>query len=488
VLQPCRRVYIALADSKLTAVELGAAPSDRYRPLLEPEVWNEFDQAMTRAAARLRGRVVWNVNSTARGGGVAELLNALIPYDRGAGIDARWVVVQGPPEFFAVTKKLHTLLHGVDPDGQGLTADEGKTYEESEAANVAALLGIARPGDVVLLHDPQTVGMAPALANAGCTVVWRCHVGVDEPNDAGRAAWSFLRGYLSSAAAVVFSRRKYVWDGLDESRVRIVAPSIDAFTVKNQELDGPTVIGLLRDGGVLQGTNGDATFLRSDGTRGRITRRVSGLPEGGLAPDTQLIVQVSRWDRLKDPTGVVDGFAAHISGSTAAHLVIAGPSATSVSDDPEQPEILQELRARRESLPASIRDRVHLAQLPMEDEEENAALVNALQRRADVVVQKSLAEGFGLTVAEAMWKSRPLVASRVGGIEDQIEDGRSGVLIDDPRDLASLGRAVVTVLQDETMARELGAAARRRVGRHFLAPRHLMQQAELITDVLDRPD
>ena len=476
-----------MAISQLIAPELAAAPLERYRPLLEPEVWTEFERTMARASELLRGRVVWNVNSTARGGGVAEMLSSLIPYDRGAGIDSRWLVIEGSAQFFDVTKRLHTLLHGVAVDGSGMTGQDRHVYEETAAANGTALLAVVRPGDVVILQDPQTAGLTPALTAAGCRVIWRSHVGVDEPNDAVRSAWDFLRGYLDTAEALVFSRRQYIWEGLDASRVRIIAPSIDAFTVKNEELDDPTVLRLLRAGGVLRGANGDASFPRSDGTRAHVRRKVTGLPEGGLPEDARLVVQVSRWDRLKDPVGVMDGFVATVAPAARdAHLLLAGPSATSVTDDPEQPQMLSELGARRDALPEAIRNRVHLAQLPMEDEDENAALVNALQRRADVVVQKSLAEGFGLTVAEAMWKGRPLVASRVGGIEDQVEDGRSGLLIDDPRDLDSFGRAVVTLLGDEPRARELGAAARRRVGRHFLAPRHLVQQAEMISGLLGR--
>ena len=474
-----------MATQQLTSVDLGAVPLERYRPVLDPEVWTEFEGTMARTADLLRGRVVWNINSTARGGGVAEMLGALIPYDRGADIDARWVVIQGPPEFFDVTKKLHGLLHGVGSDGErAIAPEECAVYEATEAANATALLKLVRPGDVVLLHDPQTAGLAAPLAGAGCTVVWRCHVGVDEPNDAVRAAWDFLRGYVGSAARLVFSRRKYIWDGLDEERCRIIQPSIDAFTVKNKEMDEASVLGLLRACGILQGSNGDATFVRPDGSRGHVCRRATGVPERGLPPDARLVVQVSRWDRLKDPAGVIDGFAGHIAGSADAHLLLAGPAATSVTDDPEQPEMLRDLGGRRDALPENVRRRVHLVQLPMEDEEENAALVNALQRRADVVVQKSTAEGFGLTVAEAMWKGRPLVASRVGGIEDQVENGKSGVLIDDPHDLRAFGEAVVCLLNDSKRAAELGVAARNRVARHFLAPRHLMDQATLISELL----
>jgi len=473
-------------NAELNDVEIGTAPLDRYEPLLEDGLWFEFERTMSAFAKQLRGRVVWNVNSTARGGGVAELLSALIPYDRGAGIDSRWVVIEGEPAFFDVTKKLHTLLHGVAVDGSSITDEEGTVYEQTLAANARALLEMVKPADVVLLHDPQTAGLAPALVERGCKVIWRCHIGVDEPSDMVRSAWNFLRGYVTRAQALVFSRRRYVWEGLEPSRVHIIPPSIAAFTTKNRELDEDAVIGLLRAGGILRGSNGSAEFVRSDGSRAHVSRRVAGLPEGGLPVDAKIVLQVSRWDRLKDPIGVMDGFVQHIAPDTDAHLILAGPAPTSVSDDPEQPEILRELGERHSALSEPIRKRVHMAQLPMEDEEENASLVNAMQRHADVVVQKSLAEGFGLTVAEAMWKARPLVASRVGGIEDQVENGRSGLLIDDPRDLDAFGQAVVGLLRDERQARNLGSAARQRIARHFLAPRHLMQQAGLIRELLEK--
>jgi trehalose synthase len=473
-------------SAQLIDVDVGSAPIDRYQPLLEDGIWFEFERTMATVARQLRGRVVWNVNSTARGGGVAELLSSLIPYDRGAGIDSRWVAIQGEPAFFDVTKKLHALLHGFAVDGSAITSDECAVYERTQAANAHALLERVKPGDVVLLHDPQTAGLAPALSVSGCKVIWRCHIGVNEPSDVVRSAWNFLRGYVTAAQALVFSRRRYVWEGLEPSQVHIIPPSIDAFTTKNYELDENTVTGLLRAGGILQGSNGDAAFVRSDGSQAQVHRRVSGLPQGGLPADARIVLQVSRWDRLKDPIGVMDGFAQHVAPGTEAHLVLAGPAPTSVSDDPEQPEVLRELGERHAALPAPIRERVHLAQLPMEDEDENAALVNAMQRHADVVVQKSVAEGFGLTVAEAMWKARPVVASRVGGIEDQIENGRSGLLIDDPHDLEGFGQAVVGLLGDERQSRSLGSAARLRVTRHFLAPRHLMQQAGLIRELLEK--
>jgi len=466
----------------IQAVDVGSAPIDRYRDLLGAEAWNAFELGMRDFADRMRGRTLWNVNSTPRGGGVAELLAALIPYDRGAGVDERWLVIEGSPEFFAITKKIHTLLHGVAPDGSEITPVERGEYEQAMARNSAALLDQVRPGDVVLLHDPQTAGLVSPLSSRGITVIWRSHVGVDRPNAMVRNAWKFLTPYMNGASAFVFSRRAYVWDDPDGSRIHIIAPCIDPFTTKNRDLDVSETARILAAAGVLRGIDGEATFLRHDGRRGRVTHTAA---IGSTPPsDARLVVQVSRWDRLKDPIGVTEAFVRHIAPRTDAWLVLAGPAVDSVDDDPEQPEILAQLQAIRDRLPRGMRERIVVAELPMQDIEENAAIVNALQRRADVVVQKSLAEGFGLTVAEAMWKGRPVVASRVGGIEDQIEDGESGVLIDDPTDLDAFGSAVVDLLHDPQRAAAFGREARLRVIREFLAPRHLMQQAQLVISVI----
>lgn len=189
--------------------------------------------------------------------------------------------------------------------------------------------------------------------------------------------------------------------------------------------------------------------------------------------EDRLVTQVSRWDRLKDPVGVMEAFARHISPHSDAHLLLAGPETAAVTDDPEGAATYAAVHDAWHGLPGDIRARVHLASLSMDDPEENAAVVNAIQRRSDVIAQKSLAEGFGLTVAEAMWKSRPVVANRLGGIQDQIEDGVSGVLINTPDDLAEFGARVVELLADPQRAHRIGAAAHRRVRDHFLGPYQL---------------
>lgn len=474
---------MAVTKATVTAVDVGTAPIERFRPLLSADEWREFEQSMAGLSRAVRGRKVWNVNSTARGGGVAELLAALIPYARGCEIDERWVVIEGSAEFFDVTKKVHTLLHGVVSDSAEFGRYDRAHYDETMARNGAALVEMIRPGDVVVLQDPQTAGLIPLLKANRAHVIWRSHVGIDEPNDAARAAWRFLMPFVSQADAYVFSRQAHVWEGLDRSRVHIIPPCIDPFTPKNEDLDDRARDAILQAAGVVDGVEGEPAFTRSDQSRGRV-RNAAETGGTRLPRDARMVLQVSRWDRLKDPVGVMEAFVRHIAPKVDSWLVLAGPAPTSVRDDPEQPEVIADLIRRHDALPEPVRDRIMLAQLPMQDGDENAAIVNALQRRADIVVQKSIAEGFGLTVAEAMWKARPVVASRVGGIEDQIENGRSGVLIDDPHDLDSLGRAVVDLLLDRERASALGQAARRRVIQRFIAPRHLMDEAAVIEAVL----
>jgi trehalose synthase len=442
-------------------------------------MWSQLESSMAGLERAMRGRVVWNVSSTARGGGVAEMLSSLIAYSRGAGIDERWAVIEGSADFFAVTKKIHSLLHGVMPEGGPLNDGDRRQYDQATAANAEALIAKVKTGDVAILHDPQPAGLIPLLARRGVHVIWRCHVGVDEPSDIVRGAWRFLHPYLAGAAAYVFSRQAYAWEGLDPSRVAIIAPCIDPFATKNSDLGHAAADGILQASRILDSTDGPVEFVRYDGTRSRVAR-AAVLTGDALAPDARIVTQVSRWDRLKDHAGVLEAFAQHVVPPTDTCLVLAGPAAKGVADDPEQPQVLGELIAAWRALPAETRRRAVIAELPMEDIEENAAIVNALQRRADVVVQKSLAEGFGLTVAEAMWKSRPVVASRVGGIGDQIEDGRSGLLIDDPHDLAAFGAAIVRLLGDRDLADRLGVQARRRVIGHFMTPSHLIAQGRLI--------
>ena len=471
--------------SRLHEVELGTASLERFRTVLSDEQWERLQRAAARAYGDFEGRVIWNVNSTARGGGVAELLASLVPYSRGAGVDVRWVVIEGDPDFFRVTKRIHNMLHGMPGDGEGLSQADEATYQAVSERNALELVAVLRPGDLVLLHDPQTAGLVGPLRRHGVRVVWRCHVGTDTPNDLVLRAWSFLRPYVEEADRLVFSRAAFIWEGLERKRVSVIPPSIDAFTPKNQPLPPGAVESILRAAGIhAERPTGSASFTRLDGSPGRVDRQIERNGSPPLPGSVPAVVQVSRWDRLKDPAGVLRAFADGIGPSTEAHLVLAGPSTAAVADDPEGPEVLAEVTSLVNRTPDALRERIHLFSLPMDDLQENAAIVNALQRRADVVVQKSVAEGFGLTVAEAMWKARPVVASAVGGIQDQVVDGESGVLVE-PHDLDGFADAVVGLLKDPARAEWMGHNARERVRGAFLGARHLEQYVDLFEGVVN---
>jgi trehalose synthase len=473
--------------SVLEHVPVGVLSTDRYESVLDPDKYKRFTDAIAVAQEVFEGRVVWNINSTAKGGGVAEMLRSLLAYARAAGVDARWTVITAEdPEFFNITKRIHNHLHGAAGDGGDLGDKEREVYEAVAHRNTDELVELVAPDDIVIVHDPQPAGLIEPLTKKGATVLWRCHVGLDLPNDLARKAWNFLLPYVQSADGYVFSRRDFAWEGLDTDKLTIIPPSIDAFSPKNQELEEENIRSILVASKTM--TNGVDTapiFTREDGSPGRVDRTTVYYDGGDPPPyDAQSVVQVSRWDRLKDPVGVLQGFADHIAPNSDVHLVIAGPSVDAVADDPEGAEVLEESREAWAKLPENVKDRVHLATLPMEDGEENAAIVNALQRHATIVVQKSIAEGFGLTVAEAMWKARPVVATRIGGIQDQIVDGNCGLLIDDPSDLGAFGKAVNELLSDPGRATEMGRAAQARVRNEFLGARHLMQYVDLIGKLL----
>jgi trehalose synthase len=466
----------------LTEVEIQALDAARLESLIGAERMAHYERVADAAQAALAGHSVLNVNSTAAGGGVAEMLQTLLAYVRGAGVDARWLVIRGDPEFFAITKRIHNGLYGLPGDGGALGDDERDHYERVLRRNAEELLTLVRPGDVILIHDPQPAGLLQAVKGAGARAIWRCHVGRDEPNRWTDRAWEFLRPYLEHADDYVFSRAAFAPPWIPRKDLHVIPPSIDPFSAKNEPMSHRNVALTLSYVGLTDGQAGPPAvpFTRRDGSPGRINRHVdvlqSGPPPSGDAP---LVVQISRWDHLKDMAGVMEGFAYHVDPALGAHLILMGPTVKGVADDPEAAQVYDDCVERWRALPHAMRGRVHLACAPMTDPDEMSAIANALQRRATVVTQKSLAEGFGLTVTEAMWKSRPIVASAVGGILDQITHEQHGLLLEDPTDLAAFGAAVERLLRDRALADRLGAGARERAANDFLGDRHLDQYAEL---------
>ncbi|HEY6315965.1 MAG TPA: glycosyltransferase [Streptosporangiaceae bacterium] len=428
----------------------------------------------------LAGHTIWNVNSTAAGGGVAEMLQVLVGYVQDLDISIGWLVITGDAEFFAITKRLHNQIHG-SLSGAPLGAAEAAHYAQMLAANAVELAARIRPGDVVLLHDPQTAGLAAPLAQAGARVVWRCHIGVDWEDDVTRAGWDFLRPHLAAAEAHVFSRQTYVPSWIPAGKAWIIPPSIDPFSPKNQQLADDTVRAILVKLGVLDGLApmAPATFMRRDGDVDTVTTPAVIVGEGRPGPDDPVLVQVSRWDRLKDMAGVMRGFAGHVVPGGDGHLMLVGPAVKDVSDDPEGAAVYGECLLQWRDLSPAARRRILLITLPLDDIDENAAMVNALQRHATVIAQKSLAEGFGLTVSEGMWKGRPVIGSAVGGIIDQIAEG-TGILLPDPADLMAFGSAARLLLSDPDQAARMGQAAHAHVREHYVGDIHLLRYAGLV--------
>jgi trehalose synthase len=473
--------------SLVQPVPVTPRPVAQLEPVIGADRYPELIQAAERFRGEMSGRTVWNISSTAVGGGVAEMLHVLLGYVEDLAIPNRWVVITGDAEFFMITKRLHHQLHGEMPGGI-LTAAEAAHYARMLAANAVELLGQIRPGDLVLLHDPQTAGLTEYLTHAGALVAWRSHIGVDWQNEATEAVWSFLQPQVTSAKGFVFSRREYVPSWIPDRKVAIIPPSIDPFSPKNQWLDEATVRGILATIGVLDGTapHEPTKFVRRDGSMGHVEQLAEITGDSRPSPEDQLVVQVSRWDPLKDMAGVMQGFARYVAPVSDGYLVLAGPAVAGVTDDPEAAAVFGECLLQWQDLPAPVRNRILLVTLPLDDQDENAAMVNALQRHASVIVQKSLAEGFGLTVAEGMWKSRPVVGSAVGGIIDQISPG-TGVLLPDPRDLEAFGSAVRDLLSDPAEADRMGRAAKAHINGNYVGDLHLLRYEKLFAGmVLDQ--
>jgi trehalose synthase len=440
------------------------------------------------AVDMISGRSIINVNSTGAGGGVAEMLRVLLAYARGVDLDARWLVIEGTAPFFQVTKRIHNHLYGFKGDGGPLGEPQHEEYCRTMHANLAEVAAAVKPDDIVILHDPQTAGLAADLKSRGAKVVWRCHVGIDEQNDFSREGWDFLRRYLSPQVvdAYVFTIDRFAPDWVPRDRLWVIPPSIDPFAPKNAPLSEEQVRGILATTGLVgDGPAAPVTFRRTDDSPGRIERGCdiirTGPPPGFEDP---LIVQISRWDHTKDMAGVLEGYADIVLSDHGSNLALVGPSVKGVADDPEGAQVLEECFAAWRELPFAARARIQLACVSMHDLEENAATINALQRHASVVVQKSLAEGFGLTVAEAMFKGTPVIGTRVGGITEQINHGVDGYLLDDPYDLDAFGAAVNEMLDDPVRLQRMSDAAREHATTSFLPDVHLGRWVALIGALL----
>jgi trehalose synthase len=395
----------------------------RYERFLSPGQIEDIH----RIAEHLAGHSVQHVNSTKEGGGVAEILEHLVPLMNDVGLTAKWDVVKGTPRFFEATKKIHNALHGA---GIEWTREDETAYLEMAEINRGV---VDESADTVILHDPQPLPLAEAADRRSGKRVWRCHISL---SDADERVWSFLRQMAERCDASIYHLPEYA-RGLSMDEF-IIPPAIDPLSDKNREL-----------------------------TDDEVRETVSKL---GVDPELPIVLQVSRFDYLKDPVGVLAAFRI-VRRWTDCQLVLAGGGA---SDDPEGERVLAEVRAAAEDVPS-----VHILSLPPDSHVQ----INALQRAASVIVQKSLREGFGLVVTEAMWKGKPVVGGAVGGIRHQILHGSSGYLVSTPEGLAFRLRQL---LLDPEQAKRMGEAAREFVRANFLLP-HYLRQWMLVLLAVQKP-
>ena len=444
--------------------------------------------AQQHAGELLAGRTVWMVNSTALGGGVAQLLRTLLPYWKGAGIDVRWVVLRGSGEFFRVTKRFHNHLQGQPGDGDVLGIEELTTLDRAALYHARALASLVAPGDVVVLNDPQTAAMSVPLERAGATVIWSCHIGIDHDNEYSRNAWRCLRPRLTGVRRFVFSRYTSLPEWLGGAETSILTPGIDPGSTKNLPMP--------------------------DAPPGRSCSTLAWPPES-RPPPPATTARTGPWrgwpvvPRCWTPTGHRTGTGtrwwSRWPGGTASRTRSGSwtaswsgcwrrpartcswraPTRARSPMTPRQKPCSPAVRERWRRLPPRARARVHVACLPLTPAEENAAMVNAIQRLAAVVVKKSLQEGFGLGVTEAMWKARPVVASAVGGHLEQVQHRHSGLLVADPADVGAFGDAIVELLQEPPRAARLGQAARERARALFLNDRHFVRWIEVFGSALE---
>jgi len=463
----------------------------------------ELRREAARTAPAFGGRTLWMVNSTARGGGVAEMLPRDVALLEELGVRTRWLVVSTPShEFFALTKRIHNLIHGSgDAD---FSAEEHALYASVSAELAAELRARVAPGDVLVVHDPQPAGAGALVkAQTGVVAVWRCHIGLDVHTPATQAAWSFLEPYVTRYDHAVFSAPEYV-PGVLANRACVIPPGIDPFTHKNRDLSTHKIVGILADarlipeyGPVLAPPFAvPATRLQADGSL-----RFATEPDDIGLLFRPIVTQVSRWDRLKGWRPLLDGFVLLKRRITErarslddrarrtlelVRLVLAGPDPVSIQDDPEATEVFEELCEVYRSLEPELQRDIALLSLPMASLKENALMVNVLQRCSTIVVQNSLQEGFGLTATEAMWKRIAVVASPACGLRQQIRPGIDGKMLSSAENRAEIADVLDALISNPREREALGRSAQRRVHDEFLIFSALRRWLDLLAGVVTR--
>jgi trehalose synthase len=417
------------ARSVLQGVDVGRWSLDAYEGIAPAPILAQLREL----ARALRGARILQVNATPYGGGVSELLRSAVPLLRDLGLDVDWKVIGGNEDFFHATKALHNALQGAP---QALGESQREAYRRCIAENAAALDG---GYDFVVIHDPQPVGLLQAHGKGRARWVWRCHIDTSEPNP---DAWRFLAPYLEGFDAAVFTMPEFVPPTIQVPHVRAIAPAIDPLSPKNIELEI------------------------------EVARQI--LDWIGIDFPGRLVTQVSRFDPWKDPVGVIEAYRLVREEIAGLQLALVGSMAL---DDPEGWDVY------REVTDAAARD--PLIHIYTNLTGVGSVEVNAFQRLSEVVVQKSIREGFGLVVSESLWKGTPVVAGRAGGIPLQMPDGVGGRLVQSTEECA---QAMLELLRDRELAHELGRAGRERVRERFLLPRLLLDELRLLAGLRSSAD
>lgn len=413
----------------LETVEVGRRTLDAYRGLAPDPLLDD----LAIRAERLRGARILHVNATPYGGGVSELLRAVVPLQRSLGLVADWRIIRGDERFFQVTKTVHNGLQGAAVE---LSEVQKAVYLENTKENAQAFL---EQYDFVFVHDPQPAAILSMRGKGSARWIWRCHIDTSQPNP---PIWAFLRPFLGDYDAAIFTMAEFALQDMPIRKIEIIPPAIDPLSPKNLPLPRDTAKQVL-------------DWL-------------------GVRDDQRLLTQVSRFDPWKDPLGVIEVFRKIRDEVPDLQLVLAGSLAL---DDPEGWEIYRAIRAQASGDP-SIHVFTNLIGVGNIE-------VNALQMLSDVVLQKSIREGFGLVVSETLWKGTPVVAGRAGGIPLQMADGVGGILVDS---IDECSAAVCALLADRERARTLAEAGRERVREHFLIPRLVLNELELMGDLAsERP-
>jgi trehalose synthase len=454
-------------------------------------------------APALKGRTVWMVNSTAHGGGVAEMMPRLVGMLRDVGVRTEWLVMGSKePAFFELTKRIHNLVH--DFGRPGFSAREKAVYRATSRDAAVAMEKLMDSEDILVVHDPQPLGAGAELKRRiGIRSIWRCHIGLDRRTPATAAAWEFLRPHAEAFDHAVFSAAEYIPPYL-VGKASVIHPAIDPLSHKNRELSAHKLVGILCNSGLMKSVH---PVLTPDWEH-RVLRLH---PDGRFLPADEdegvglmyrpVVTQVSRWDELKGWMPLLEGFMRlkqryrRKKGPSSrrrhrieiARLVLAGPDPTAIQDDPEGQKVLASLCQFYRRLKPEDQHSVALLSLPMASGKQNHLMVNVIQRCSTVVVQNSLQEGFGLTATEAMWKRVPVLGSSACGLRLQIRDRIDGRLTGNPQDADEIAETLDDMLANPAQRELYGRNAQRRVYDRFLVFTQVESWLRRLADAASQP-